>query len=53
MMPVQIFLKYLDFLQDALLLYYAAKSMGGISVVFDNQTLFSSVVSQCCYQGGR
>ena len=45
LLPVQIFLKYLDLLQDVLLVYYAAVSMGGISVVFENPTLFSSVVS--------
>ena len=44
-LPVQIFLKYLDLIQDALLLHYVAESMGGISVVFENPTLFSSVVS--------
>ena len=44
-LPVQIFFKYLDLLQDVLLVYYAAVSMGGISVVFENPTLFSSVVS--------
>ena len=44
-LSVQIFVKYLDLIQDGLLLYYVAENMGGISVVFDNPTLFSSVVS--------
>ena len=43
--PIQIFVKYLDLLQDILLTYFIIKAMGGIGVVLQNPAIFSSVVS--------
>ena len=43
--PMQIFLKYLDLIQDILLADFIIKAIGGISMVLQNPTIFSSTVS--------
>ena len=45
MVPIRIFLKYMDLLKDILLTNHIIERMGGIDVVFQNYNIFSSMVS--------
>ena len=45
LVPIRIFLKYMDLLKDILLTNHIIERMGGIDVVFQNYNIFSSMVS--------